>query len=587
MLIDRTIGSSDTIGISLHSLQRNLISVSQKPSEIVDTIVPPPASSGSLSNSPPPPFSSSPVFVPVLPRTDSSKRISNVTVSPVFVSSQRKPLSGFDALNQFNEMPPVPLPVPTTGNEPEENPDSLFQQLLPLTLQETPSWLISLVVHVAIILLLALIPLSHRIQSNLSFVVGMSDAQDVGEEMTVLEMQADSTELEASQSVSTLSDLTMTELVVPNFTPTVTQADLIIPVSLSNGLRGRTGPMKDALLRAYGGTQGTEDAVEAGLKWLARNQRSDGSWSLVGPYNDGGVTENKPAATAMALLAFMGAGNTHRSGAYKDNVLKGIAVIKRLQDKNGFFADQSAGNQRTYAQAQCTIAICELYGMTGDADLRDIAQKAVRYAEKSQGRNGGWRYQPREGGDTSVTGWYVMALISARMAGLDVDSEVLERVNSFLDTVQRYGRTTQPNPDGERYAYQAFSMSTPSMTSEGMLCRLYLGWNTKDPRIESGSEFLCSQPISTDKGRVSYYYWYYATTSLHHIGGVFWKEWNDVMKEILPALQIDTGREKGSWPPEGDPHESGGGRLYATCFAIYCLESYYRHLPLSDMAPKQ
>ena len=564
--------------------------MSQKPSEIVDTIVPPPASVGSLKNSLPAPFSLPPAFIPVLPNADSSKRISNAAASSVVASTQSKPLSGFDAFNQFDVNASFPVfsdvVLEREQDERAENPDSSFQQLLPLTLREMPSWLVSLIAHVAIILLLALIPLSQKIRTNFSFFDGMSDAQDIGEEMAVFEVQADSTELETSQVVST-PDLTITESVVPNFTPTVTQADLIVPVSLSNGLKGRTGPMKDALLRAYGGTQGTEDAVEAGLKWLARNQRSDGSWSLVGPYNDGGVTENKPAATAMALLAFMGAGNTHKSGAYQDNVLKGIGVIKRFQDKNGFFADQSAGNQRTYAQAQCTIAICELYGMTGDSDLRDIAQKAVRYAEKSQGRNGGWRYQPREGGDTSVTGWYVMALISARMAGLDVDSEVLERVNAFLDTVQRYGRATQPNPDGERYAYQAYSTSTPSMTAEGMLCRLYLGWNTKDPRIESGSEFLCSQPISTDKGRISYYYWYYATTSLHHIGGVFWKEWNDVMKEVLPALQIDSGREKGSWPPEGDPHESGGGRLYATCFAIYCLESYYRHLPLSDMAPKQ
>ena len=345
--------------------------------------------------------------------------------------------------------------------------------------------------------------------------------------------------------------------------------------------------MKDALLKAFGGTGGTEDAVQAGLKWLARNQRSDGAWSLVGPYSEGGVSENKPAATAMALLAFMGAGNTHKTGPYKDNVLKGIGIIKKLQDKDGFFADQAVGNQRTYAQAQCTIAICELYGMTGDADLREIAQKAIRYAEKAQSKSGGWRYQPREGEDTCVTGWYVMALISARMAGLDVDSEVLEHVHTFLDAVQRYGRSNKVDPNGERYAYQTYSSSTPSMTAEGMLCRLYLGWNTQDPRIESGAEFLCSQPISTDKGRISYYYWYYATTTLHHIGGSSWKEWNDTMKEVLPAMQITSGKEKGSWPSTGDPNEGGGGRLYATCFSIYCLESYYRHLPLSDMAPKK
>ena len=572
--------------------------MSQKSSEIVDSIVPPPpATADSSKNSTPTSVPFPPPFVPVLPRVASTFRFPTDTIPAVVADSlQSKALSGFDALNHFNVKPPVPstasVAIPSMESmsveQEGENPDSLFNRLLPMTLRETPSWLVSLVVHVAIILLLALIPLSQKIRTSFSLMAGMSDADDIGEEISVVEMQADSAELEASPALAAAPDLSLTEIVVPDFTPSLTRADLVVPASFSNGLRGRTGPMKDALLRAYGGTPGTEDAVEAGLKWLAKNQRSDGSWSLVGPYNDGGVTENKPAATAMALLAFMGAGNTHKSGAYKENVLKGIGVIKRYQDKDGFFADQSAGNQRTYAQAQCTIAICELYGMTGDPEIRDFAQKAVRYAEKSQGKNGGWRYQPREGGDTSVTGWYVMALISARMAGLDVDSEVLERINAFLDSVQRYGpRSNQVNPDGERYAYQAYSTGTPSMSAEGILCRLYLGWNTKDPRIESGSEFLCSQPISKDKGRISYYYWYYATTSLHHVGGRFWKEWNDVMKDVLPDLQINSGREKGSWPPGGDPHESGGGRLYATCFAIYCLESYYRHLPLSDMAPKQ
>jgi len=515
------------------------------------------------------------------------------TVLKVGSEPSKRP-GGLESLNSFDARPTnslsakaVPVSTIPGDEKTEEESGSVIQRMLPLTLRETPSWLVSLTVHVAIILMLALIPLSERIRTSISLLAGMSDLQDMGQEMFIAEIQTDSAELEASDALAAIQEPALNELSVPDFKPSLTGSDLLLPNSFSNGLRGRTGPMKDALLRAYGGTQGTEDAVQDGLKWLARNQRSDGSWSLVGPYGDGGVSENKPAATAMALLAFMGAGNTHQDGEYKTNVLKGINAIKKLQNTDGFFADQSVGNQRTYAQAQCTIAICELFGMTGDATLRDMAQKAVRYSEKSQGKNGGWRYQPREGGDTSVTGWYVMALISARMAGLDVDSEVLEKVHSFLDTVQRYGRTTQVNSDGERYAYQSYSLATPSMTAEGMLCRLYLGWNTKDPRINSGAEFLCSQPFSTDSGRISYYYWYYATTSLHHIGGDYWKQWNQSMKQVLPGMQIDRGKEKGSWPPGEDPHEGGGGRLYTTCFAIYCLESYYRHLPLSEMAPRQ
>lgn len=503
-------------------------------------------------------------------------------------------------LNQFNLpiAPSKPLP-PTPSVSPrgelgqaetdEENSGataSIYERLLPLTLKETPSWLISLVVHVAIILLLALIPLSDEIRSSISLLAGISDEQGQ-DELSVFDTQSDSAEADPNESLAMNLEPTLNELAVVDVTPSINSlTDLAVPLTITNGLRGRTGAMKDALLKAYGGTQGTEDAVAAGLKWLATNQRKDGSWSLVGPYSDGGVNENKPAASAMALLAFMGAGHTHQSGEYKEVVRKGITFVVKLQNREGFFADQSAGNQRTYAHAQCSIAVCELYGMTGDKELRDAAQKSIRYAEKSQGKNGGWRYQPREAGDTSVTGWYVMALISARMAGLDVDSEVLERVHLFLDSVQRRAGSNRPDAEGERYAYMSYSAPTPAMTAEGMLCRLYLGWDTKEPRIEEGAEFLVGNPIAMEKDRVSYYYWYYATTTLHHIGGQAWTAWNQSMKEVLPKMQIANGKERGSWPTEEDNHANAGGRLYSTCFALYCLESYYRHLPLSEMAPK-
>jgi prenyltransferase beta subunit len=556
--------------------------VSQKSSsEILDSAMPPPlvlstADGNSWMRSQPPPF------------------------PPKIAGEAPQSTFGSGGLNQFNlpitpgkPLPPSPsvsqrgdLGQPETDEESPEATHSIYERLLPVTLKETPSWLISLVVHVAIILLLALIPLSDQIRSSISLLAGISDEQGQ-DELSVFDTQSDSAEADPNESLAMNLEPTLNELAVVDVTPSINSlTDLAVPLTITNGLRGRTGAMKDALLKAYGGTQGTEDAVAAGLKWLANNQRKDGSWSLVGPYTDGGVNENKPAASAMALLAFMGAGHTHQSGEYKEVVRKGITFVVKLQNKEGFFADQSAGNQRTYAHAQCSIAVCELYGMTGDKELRDAAQKSIRYAEKSQGKNGGWRYQPREAGDTSVTGWYVMALISARMAGLDVDSEVLERVHQFLDSVQRRAGSNRPDAEGERYAYMSYSAPTAAMTAEGMLCRLYLGWDTKDPRIVEGAEFLVGNPIAMEKDRVSYYYWYYATTTLHHIGGQAWTAWNQSMKEVLPKMQIASGRERGSWPTEEDNHANAGGRLYATCFALYCLESYYRHLPLSEMAPK-
>jgi hypothetical protein len=83
-----------------------------------------------------------------------------------------------------------------------------------------------------------------------------------------------------------------------------------------------------------------------------------------GPYSDGALTENDAAATAMALLAFLGDGHTHKSGEYAAEVEKGIKFLVSMQDRSGFFAKSSRSHEKMYAQAQATIAICELYGMT-------------------------------------------------------------------------------------------------------------------------------------------------------------------------------------------------------------------------------
>ncbi len=84
----------------------------------------------------------------------------------------------------------------------------------------------------------------------------------------------------------------------------------------------------------------------------------------------------------------------------------------------------------------------------------------------------------------------------------------------------------------------------------------------------------------------SVYYWYYATQVLHHVGGKAWTAWNDKMKVVLPKLQDKKGAEVGSWDPSNDQFGPSGGRLYTTCFSIYCLEVYYRHLALYDIKPE-
>ena len=101
-----------------------------------------------------------------------------------------------------------------------------------------------------------------------------------------------------------------------------------------------------------------------------------------------------------------------------------------------------------YGHALATIALCEAYGMTHDAELKEAAQGALDYIGYAQDNNtGGWRYNPGEPGDTTVTGWMLMGLKSGQMAGLSTRSPTIFAAQRFLNSVQ--------NADGSQYGYQS------------------------------------------------------------------------------------------------------------------------------------
>jgi hypothetical protein len=281
----------------------------------------------------------------------------------------------------------------------------------------------------------------------------------------------------------------------------------------------------------------------------------------------------------MALIAFQGAGFTHvgpEGHEYQEVVVRGSRAMLKFQEPTGaFFQDGIPAMHRLYTHAQCTIALCELYGMTRDEALRESAQRAVDYCVRSQDELGGWRYYPRSGSDTSVTGWFVMALASAQMAYLDVPEETLRKIDSYLDQAA--------TDEGRQYLYMPGNVRGGlAMNAEGLLCRQYLGWKRDDPRLVDGVQLLLENPMNWEDRDV--YYWYYATQVCHHMEGQPWRQWNDLMREMLPAKQVRDGPERGSWHPQGDAWGEMAGRLYVTCLSVYMLEVYYRHLPLYQHA---
>jgi hypothetical protein len=334
----------------------------------------------------------------------------------------------------------------------------------------------------------------------------------------------------------------------------------------------------------YGGSKESEAAVQRGLDWLAAHQNADGSWRLNNFHAnckhakcpDAATVISDPAGTGLALLPFLGAGNTPEGGKHKVVVARALAWLVEKQQPNGTWP-APRDNRPMYGHAMAAIALCEAYGMTQNVKLRGPAQKALDYIVKAQhAASGGWRYRPNEPADTSVVGWQMMALKSGEMAGLTVPAKTFDGIKKWLASVEAN------RPVGGQFGYQS-AMATPAMTAQGLLCLQYLGAKRDDPRMRAGTDYLLKH-LPRSSGDTTYY-WYHANQVMYHMQGKHWKAWNDKLRDLLVATQETKGGLAGSWKPV-DSRETPGGRVYATALRLLMLEVYYRHLPLYQQLEK-
>ncbi|MCY2991977.1 MAG: hypothetical protein NTY19_29475, partial [Planctomycetota bacterium] len=162
-----------------------------------------------------------------------------------------------------------------------------------------------------------------------------------------------------------------------------TGRNLMLPVgkaATGGGLEGRGKAARAGLVKGRGGSSESEDAVERGLAWLAAHQRADGSWRFnhqEGPCRglcaDPGTAGSTTAATGLALLTFLGAGETEQESPYKAVVEKGLYYLTNCLKLTPHGGDLQEGTM--YGQGIAAIALCEAYAMTGDESLQFPAQK--------------------------------------------------------------------------------------------------------------------------------------------------------------------------------------------------------------------
>ena len=404
------------------------------------------------------------------------------------------------------------------------------------------------------------------------------------------------------------------------------------------GRRAGTARGKSAV--AVGGSPASEAAVERGLLWLARHQAADGSWSFehshcVDPFGNptqpchcrakGYIEGHTKASTATALLPFLGAGNTHLQGPYKEVVYRGLEQLKttldielkELHPDDPEFVPTFSGD--LYGYGMTTLVMAEAFGMTGDPDLKRYTAALAMFLARHQHPLGGWRYELGQPGDITVTGWQVIALKSCQLTGMPVHSDIFRKVDRFLTslTPPTTVRTVQTRLVGEhaetaardltRYHYLAsFANSTTREPNEctsaiGLLCRLYTGWRRNDPRLMAGIERLLK---SKTHPALQLYRNFYLAQILLQTKHPAWTYWNRRNRDYLVRMQVtETTRasadhpafgaapcEIGSWylfdpratskDASRDRHLAPAGRLAHTALAILTLEVYYRLLPI-------
>jgi hypothetical protein len=363
-----------------------------------------------------------------------------------------------------------------------------------------------------------------------------------------------------------------------------------------NAFALRTAPKRDELVVHFGGNKQSEAAVAAGLQWLARHQAQDGSWcprnlgdhpasvcqpdrKCQGPGGDFGF-----AQTGLAVLAFQAGGHYAFNGReFSDHVRRGLDWLADQQAARGSLC--TLGRQQfMYEHGIAAFALAEACAVA-QAEKREpnprhleAAKKAVTFIETQQHQDGGWRYteNPREGGDTSVSGWQVLALKSAREAGIPVRDDCVSQVETFFKRCEtgQSGRT----------GYMGPAPSTDALTGVGMLVHQFLLGDPESELVQQATPYLAGLMERTWRnnrsGPADYYLWYNCSLAMYTADGPdgpHWQRWNNVLRDLLIGLQRpeDSGCERGSWPPS-DQWGSLGGRIYSTSLAVLTLEVYYR-----------
>lgn len=292
----------------------------------------------------------------------------------------------------------------------------------------------------------------------------------------------------------------------------------------------------------------SKKAVEKALAWLKDQQNRDGSWG-------------NTAVTSFAILAFMANGHVPNRGLYGPEVAKGVRNLLASAREDGYLVGPRGGNM--YCHGMAALALTQVWGMTGDEEVKKVLKKAIDLIVKTQNHEGGWRYEPAPtGADISVTIMQVMALRGAKDSGLHVPDETMKKAVAYIN------RCRDPRSGG--YRYQPYSSGPGFARTAAGVCVLQLSGDYEAKEIAQAVRYL---ERTEDDGQHYWYGHYYAAHAYHQIGGQKWEEYYGRMKARLLATQRTTGE----WSERMEAHV---GPQYQTAIAVLILSVPANYLPI-------
>ncbi|MCC6323095.1 MAG: terpene cyclase/mutase family protein [Phycisphaerales bacterium] len=309
-----------------------------------------------------------------------------------------------------------------------------------------------------------------------------------------------------------------------------------------------------------------DEAIARGIEFLCKEQQPDGS------FGSGRYAKNV-AVTSLACLALLADGHTPSRGERSKNVLKGLEFILASSTETGLIAADSS-NGPMYGHGFATLFLGEVYGMTQGGGETRLAErthealvKAIRLIERSQNNEGGWRYNPVPfDADVSVTICQVMALRSARNAGIEVPKETIDKAVEYVKQCQ--------NSDGG-FRYQLTSGFSAWPRSAAGVATLFYAGIYKDEAIDKGTKYLVNSAMPGGAGNINtaahyFYGHYYSVQAMYLAGGDSWAKWWPAVRAELLRNQ----RRDGAWD---DPSV---GPSYGTAMALIVLQMPKRFLPI-------